>query len=248
MTTSNPIFRSIALDGTEVAHDGVMTLDGAVYRSGFLLLCVLVPALWVWLNYAALSSRSVLLAAIVCMLGAAAIIWVTVHRRHWAPITAPAYALLEGFAIGSVSARLESRYHGIAIQATVLTFAALFCLLAAYKFGLIRVTKGFKAGLLVATGSVAMFYGASFILAFFGLRRFTIFDAGVVGFIVNLVVVVIAALNLVVDFDFIKECASSGLPRYMEWYTALGLIVTLVWLYLEILRLMARARKAEEGR
>jgi uncharacterized YccA/Bax inhibitor family protein len=245
--TSNPIFRGIVLGQTEVAHDGAMTLDGAVYRSILLLLCVIVPALWVWDNYTALSSLRLLITAIICLLGAAAIIWITIHRRHWAPITAPVYALMEGFAIGIVSARLEARYPGVAIQATALTFAALFCLLAAYRFGLIRVSTGFKTGLMVATSSVALFYGLSFALALFGVRRFTLFDAGVVGIIVNLVVVIIAALNLVVDFDFMQECARSDLPKYMEWYTALGLIVTLVWLYLEILRLMARARKAEEG-
>jgi uncharacterized YccA/Bax inhibitor family protein len=178
---------------------------------------------------------------------AMALVWITVWKKRWSSVTAPVYALLEGVVIGGISARLEMRFHGIAIQAVALTFATCFCLLAAYRLGVIRVTEKFKAGLSAATGGVALFYLISFALIFFGVRRFTIFAGGLPGILISLIVVWIAALNLVIDFDFIEQYAREDLPDYMEWYAALGLMVTLIWLYMEILRLLSKARKAEDG-
>jgi uncharacterized YccA/Bax inhibitor family protein len=135
---------------------------------------------------------------------------------------------------------MEMRFPGIVIQAVALTAGTLLCLLLAYRSGLIRATENFKLGIVAATGAIAMIYLTSFILGFFGVRIPFIHENGLIGIGFSLVVVVIAALNLVLDFDFIEQGAAHGAPRYMEWYAAFGLMVTLVWLYLEILRLLAK--------
>ena len=148
--------------------------------------------------------------------------------------------------MGDISGRLDVRYHGIAIQAVALTFATCFCLLVAYRFGLFRVSESFNAGVVAATCGVALVYLVSLMLALAGVRTFSIFGGGVPGILASVVVVILAGMNLVIDFAFVGQCAQKGLPKYMEWYTALGLIVTLIWLYTEILRLISKARSTEE--
>jgi uncharacterized YccA/Bax inhibitor family protein len=134
----------------------------------------------------------------------------------------------------------ERRYPGIAIQAVGLTFGTLFVLLMAYHSGVIRVTEKFKLGVVAATGGIAVFYLAQFVLGFFGVHFAALNGSGLLGIGFSVVVVIVAALNLVLDFDFIESGVSAGAPKYMEWYGAFGLIVTLVWLYLEILRLLSK--------
>jgi uncharacterized YccA/Bax inhibitor family protein len=165
---------------------------------------------------------------------------VTIFKKEWSPITAPIYSLLEGLALGGISALFELRYPAIAMQAVGLTFATLFVLLMAYHTGLIRVTEKFKLGVVAATGGIAVFYLVQFVLGFFGVRFAAVNGSGVLGIGFSVVVVIVAALNLVLDFDFIENGVSTGAPKYMEWYGAFGLIVTLVWLYLEILRLLTK--------
>lgn len=168
---------------------------------------------------------------------------VTIFFKKASPIMAPIYALLEGLAIGGISAFYEVKFPGIVIQAVGLTFGTLFCLLAAYKSGLIRATENFKLGVVAATGSIALLYLVDMALMFFGKPIGFIHDGGTFGILFSVVVVVIAALNLVLDFDFIESGVEGGSPKYMEWYAAFGLLVTLVWLYLEILRLLSKSRK-----
>jgi uncharacterized YccA/Bax inhibitor family protein len=153
------------------------------------------------------------------------------------------YAALEGLAIGGISAIFERRYPGIAIQAVALTFAVMAVLLVAYRSRLIRVTEHFKAMVVGATLAIALLYEVSLILGFFHIRVPFLNDASPLGIIVSLAIIVVAALNLVMDFDFIETGVEHGAPRYMEWYGAFGLMVTLVWLYLEILRLLAKTRQ-----
>ena len=168
---------------------------------------------------------------------------VTIFKQRWSPITAPIYALLEGVVVGTLSSVFEAQYPGIVIQAVGLTFGTLFCLLAAYRSGLIKPTENFKLGVMAATGGICLLYFVSF-----GLRIFTgesipmIHDSGPIGIAFSVGVVIIAALNLVLDFDFIEQGVEYGAPKYMEWYAAFGLVVTLIWLYLEILRLLAKLR------
>jgi uncharacterized YccA/Bax inhibitor family protein len=145
--------------------------------------------------------------------------------------------------LGAISAIFEKQYPGIVIQAVGLTFGVLFCLLLAYKSGMIKVTQNFRLGVVAATGGIALLYFVNIIMSFFGARIPFIHEAGLLGIGFSLFVVVIASLNLVLDFDFIEKGAEAGAPKYMEWYGAFGLIVTLIWLYLEILRLLAKLQR-----
>ncbi len=167
---------------------------------------------------------------------------VTIFKKEWSPITAPIYALLEGLFLGALSAMLEMRFPGIAIESVALTFGTCFCMLLAYRSGLIRPTQRFVMGIVAATGGIAMVYFASMILGFFHVQIPGIFGSGPIGILFSLAVVIVAALNLILDFAVIEEGAQRGAPKYMEWYSAFGLMVTLVWLYLEIIRLLSKLR------
>jgi uncharacterized YccA/Bax inhibitor family protein len=167
----------------------------------------------------------------------------TIFKKTLAPYTAPAYAVLEGLLIGGISAYAESQLKGIVFQAVALTFGTLFTMLIAYRSGLIKVTEKFRLGVVAATGAIFIVYLASFVIGFFGVNVPFINSGGTFGILFSLFVVVIAALNLVLDFDFIEQGASRGAPKYMEWYGAFGLMVTLIWLYIEFLRLLTKARQ-----
>ena len=143
-------------------------------------------------------------------------------------------------ACGGISVVFEASYPGIVSQAIFLTFGTLGALLMAYRSGLIRATENFKLGVVAATGGIALVYLASMVLGFFGMSVPLIHSSGMFGILFSVFVVVIAALNLVLDFDFIEQGVERGAPKYMEWYGAFGLMVTLVWLYLEILRLLVK--------
>ena len=165
---------------------------------------------------------------------------ITVFKRHLAPYTTPIYALLEGLALGGISRFFETLYPGIVNQAVFLTFGTLAALLFAYRSGLIKPTENFKLGIVAATGGIFFVYIISFILGLFGVQVPLIHSNSNFGILFSFGVVVIAALNLVLDFDFIEEGAEIGAPKYMEWFGAFGLLVTLIWLYLEILHLLAK--------
>jgi uncharacterized YccA/Bax inhibitor family protein len=168
---------------------------------------------------------------------------ITVFKKQWAAMTAPLYALLEGLVLGGISSMLEGSYPGIVIQAVGLTFGTLFGLLFAYKSGMIKATENFKLGVVSATGGIAVVYLVTMLLGFFGIHMPYIHESGMIGIGFSLFVVIIAALNLVLDFDFIENVAAQGAPKYMEWYGAFGLMVTLIWLYIEILRLLSKLRE-----
>jgi uncharacterized YccA/Bax inhibitor family protein len=220
-----------------------MTIDGTVNKTGFLLLLALASAYFVWRIFFADRNPA---AVIPWMWGGAigGLIFaiVTSFKREWAPVTAPVYALLEGLFLGAISAVFEARYPGIVIQAVALTFGVAVALLIAYKSRLIQATQNFRLGVIAATGGIFLVYLISFILSFFGIRIGFIHEGGLFGILFSLFVVIVAALNLVLDFDFIEQGAERGAPKHMEWYAAFGLMVTLVWLYVEILRLLAKLR------
>lgn len=167
----------------------------------------------------------------------------TVFKPHWSPVTAPLYALSEGVMLGALSALAELQFPGIAFQATCMTFCTLFGLLVAYKSGLIRATENFKLGLFAATSGIFMIYMVTWIVGLFGGSMPFIHSSGAMGIGFSAVVVVIAALNLVMDFDFIERGAEIGAPKHMEWYGAFGLMVTLIWLYIEILHLLMKLNR-----
>jgi uncharacterized YccA/Bax inhibitor family protein len=244
MRTANP-----ALNGNtfgrpayaSAASSGRMTINGTVNKTGVLLVILLIPATWIWGQvYGAWQSPAAGPLMMGGLIGGLVFALVTIFKKEWSPVTAPLYAACEGLVLGGISALMEMKFPGIVIQAVALTAGTLLCLLLAYRSGLIRATENFKLGIVAATGAIAMIYLTSFILGFFGVRIPFIHENGLIGIGFSLVVVVIAALNLVLDFDFIEQGAEHGAPKYMEWYAAFGLMVTLVWLYLEILRLLAK--------
>ncbi|MGD0860019.1 MAG: Bax inhibitor-1/YccA family protein [Terracidiphilus sp.] len=249
--TSNPALGNNTFNGLSDSQYGGaidamsrMTLSGTVNKTGILLICAIATAGWTWHQF--LQTRDVadvvplmlagLIGGFICAM-------VTVFKKEWSPVTAPVYALLEGLALGGMSAAIDLRYPGIGIQAVSLTFGTLFVLLLVYSSGVIKVTNKFRIGIVAATGGIALFYVMEMLLSFFGFQFAAINGSGVIGIGFSLIVVAVAALNLVLDFDFIERGVQSGAPKYMEWYGAFGIMVTLVWLYLEILRLLAKLRR-----
>ncbi len=244
MATSNPVLSDKALQTirrTDVYGD-VMTVDGAVNKVGFLLLIVLLTAYFSWSSFAAGTAG---LWMAVGGIGGFIVAIVTVFKKEWSPITAPIYAGLEGLFLGALSAYMESMYGGIVFEAVSLTMLILFGLLFVYKTRIINVTDNFRLGVFAATFGIAGIYLLSFILGMFGVNFPYIHDSGLIGIGFSLFVVVIASLNLILDFDFIEKGADRALPKYMEWYGAFGLMVTLIWLYIEILRLLAKLRSSK---
>lgn len=241
MRTSNPALNKNSFNEDALSGER-MTLSGAVNKTGILLICVTATAIWSWNRFTTSPDDAWPLLAIGAI-GGFIVALVTIFKKTWAPVTAPLYAILEGLALGCISAAYEARFHGIAIQAVGLTFGTLFALLLAYRSGLIRATENFKLGVVAATGGIALLYLVELVLGFWGIRFASINGAGPIGIGFSVFVVIIAALNLVLDFDFIESGANSGAPKYMEWYAAFGLMVTLIWLYLEILRFLAKSRR-----
>ena len=172
-------------------------------------------------------------------------IFITIFKKQWAGITAPLYALFEGLLLGSLSLYFEMRFPGIVMNAVMLTFGTLITLLLAYRSGLIKATENFKLGVIAATGGIFFMYMISFVLGFFGMRMSFLHDSSLLSIGISFVVVIVAALNLVLDFDFIEQGAAYGAPGYMEWYGAFGLMVTLIWLYIEILHLLAKLQSRD---
>jgi uncharacterized YccA/Bax inhibitor family protein len=222
-----------------------MTLSGTVNKTGILLLCAIATAAWTWNQF--MQTHDLTVAGPALMLGALGgfiVAMVTVFKKEWSPVTSPIYALLEGLVLGGISAMFELRYPGIAMEAVALTFGTLFVMLFLYKSRVIKVTQKFRMGVFAATGGIAVFYLLTWLLSMFHISVFaSVFGAGPIGIAFSLFVVAIAALNLVLDFDFVEQGVAYGAPKYMEWYAAFGIIVTLVWLYLEILRLLSKMRR-----
>ncbi len=243
LRTSNPALNEKAFRGEVTLGGETMTLQGTVNKTGVLLLCVVATAAWTWGLAHSETPEAAYPWMIGGILGGFVTALATIFKRSWAPITAPLYALFEGLALGGISAAFERSYHGIAAQAVGLTFGVLFAMLVAYKTGVIRATEKFKLGVMAATGGIAVFYLVAMILNLFHVNVGVLYGHGpwAIGF--SLFVVAIAALNLVLDFDMIETGVRIGAPKYMEWYGAFGLMVTLIWLYLEILRLLANSRR-----
>jgi uncharacterized YccA/Bax inhibitor family protein len=243
MRTSNPALNEKAFKG-QVAIGEAMTLQSTVNKTGLLLLCVVATAAWTWGLAHSETPEAAIPWMIGGLIGGFVVALVTIFKKTWSPFTAPLYALLEGFVLGGISAVFEKTYHGIALQAVGLTLGVLFVMLLAYKTGLIRATQGFKIGVIAATGGIAVFYLVEMVLIFFFHFQFSAINGGGFwGIAFSLFVVVIAALNLVLDFDMIETGVNGGAPKYMEWYGAFGLMVTLIWLYHEMLRLLAKANR-----
>lgn len=244
MRTSNPMLNEKVFDSAgSVATTGSMTLSGTVNRTGFLLLALVLAAGYTWSRFLDRGMEAAAPLMIGGLVGGLVFCLLTVFVKTWAPVTALPYAVCEGLFLGGISGVFESRYPGIALQAVGLTFGTLFALLAAYSTGLIKPSENFKLGIVAATGAICLFYLASMALGFFGISMPLIHGSGPIGIAFSLFVVAIAALNLVLDFDFIENGVANGAPKYMEWFAAFGLVVTLVWLYIEILHLLAKLNR-----
>jgi uncharacterized YccA/Bax inhibitor family protein len=242
--TSNPALRPKTFESVQTGADAAlaMTVQGTVNKTGILLTVAAVCATYTWNAFHTNPGESVAW-LLVGLIGGFIVALVTIFKKEWAAFTAPLYAVLEGLMLGSLSAMFEASYPGIAIQAVGLTMGTLLAMLIAYSSGLVKATENFKMGVIAATGGIALVYLATMGLGLFGVHIPYIYDSGAVGIGFSLFVVVIAALNLVLDFDLIETGVAGGAPKYMEWYCAFALLVTLVWLYLEILRLLSKLRR-----
>lgn len=248
MRSGNPTLNADTFQPYEMSAtsaSSVMTVQGAATKTLILLGLCIGSACFTWSSV--LSNPQ---AAMPWILGGAiggmVLALITSFFPRGASITAPLYALAEGLFLGGLTAIINARYPGIAMQAVGLTFGTMFALLMAYQSGVIKATENFKLGVCAATGGIALLYLVSFVLSLFAIRMPYIHEAGLIGIGFSVFVVIIAALNLVLDFDFIEEAAARGAPKQMEWYAAFGLMVTLVWLYVEILRLLAKLNSREE--
>jgi uncharacterized YccA/Bax inhibitor family protein len=237
--TGNPTLKAETF--TSVARERgaeAMTIEGAVNKTGVSLLILLACAALQW--NVVFGPNALLPLMYVGLGGGFVVALVTIFKKEWSPLTTPLYAAFEGLMLGGVSLLFNLQYPGIVINAVGLTLGTLGVLLLAYKSGWIRPSENFKLGIVAATGAVALVYLVSMGMSFFGRTMPFIHDSGPIGIGFSVLVVGLAALNLVLDFDFIENGARVGAPKYMEWYAAFGLLVTLVWLYLEILRLLAK--------
>jgi uncharacterized YccA/Bax inhibitor family protein len=241
--TSNPALNENTFEGRVAVAGEAMTLQGTVNKTGVLLVCVVGTAAWTW----GIAHSQTPQAALPWMIGGliAGLVFalVTIFKKEWSPITAPIYALCEGLMLGGISALLERAHPGIAIQAMGLTFGVTAVMLVLYKSGILRATPKFTVGVVAATGGIFLVYMVDLVLSMFGRHVPLLNSSGPWGIGLSVVIVIIAALNLILDFDFVETGVHARAPNYMEWYGAFGIMVTLIWMYLEILRLLAKMRE-----
>ncbi len=244
MRSGNPALNDRVFRIQATGYENAMTLQGTVMKTSILLAVLLVGAAIAWnqaLANNAIAGTMAMGGAIVGLILAI----ITIFRPQASPYTSPLYAFAEGIFLGALSCVFEAMYPGIVLQAVSLTFGVLAALLIAYSSRLIRATENFKLGVVAATGGICLVYLVSIVMNLFGAGVPYIHGSGPIGIGFSVFVVAIAALNLVLDFDFIENGAKNGAPKYMEWYGAFGLLVTLVWLYLEILRLLAKLQSRD---
>lgn len=243
MKSSNPALMANPFSGFGiVSESNAMTVRGTINKTAILLLLVLLPAAWVWKQFfiAGQNPAAVQTWMMGGLITGFVLALVTAFKKNWAPMTAPLYAVAEGLFLGGLSGIFEKSYPGIVIQAVSLSIATLLVMLLAYQSGWIRPTERFKLGVVAATGAIALVYIVSMVLGFFHVNVPFITGSGLFSILFSIFVVGIAALNFILDFDFIAQGSRAGVPKYMEWYGAFALMVTLIWLYIEILRLLAK--------
>ena len=235
----NPFFNnmnSASSSSVSIAETGTMTTQGAINKTLILFGILLIPAIY---NYQAQNTVLMIGGAIIGLI----LVIVNVFKKEYSPYIAPAYAAMEGLFVGGISGIYAGFGGGIVLQAISLTLLVLFLMLFIHKTGIIPVTQQFRMGVVMATGAIALLYLLSFILSFFGINIPYIHEGGTFGILFSLAVIGIASLNLLLDFDNIVKGEQYALPKYMEWFTAMGLMITLIWLYIEILRLLAKLKK-----
>lgn len=246
MRTSNPALNDqVFAQGFAVESSTTMSLQGTVLKTALLLSLAIGTATFSWEAFQN-GNQYAMLMLIGGGIGGFVTSMIAIFKPTTSPWSAPLYAAFEGLLLGGMSAYFEAAFNGIVLQAALLTFGTLGALLLAYSTRLIRATENFKLGVVAATGGIALVYLASMLLGFFGIEIPYLHSTGWIGIGISGFIVVVAALNLVLDFDFIETGVNRGAPKYMEWYGAFGLMVTLVWLYIEFLRLLAKLNSRED--
>ena len=241
MRTANPALKERTFtDIRAAAGEPTMSLQGTATKSLLLVLLTVFSASFTWNAVASGNTGILMPATLVGGIGGFIVALITIFKPKLSPYTGPIYAALEGLLLGGISAIYNARFQGLPAQAVALTFGVFIALLIVYRTGLIRATENFRLGVVAATGGIMVMYLLSFVLRFFGIQMSFLHDSSPLSIGISLVIVVVAALNLVLDFDFIERGVEHRAPKYMEWYAAFGLLVTLVWLYLEMLRLLGK--------
>jgi uncharacterized YccA/Bax inhibitor family protein len=245
--SSNPALKENIFHKDYSISSEAMTINGTMNKTGLMLLIVMAAAIFTWNKFFAAiainpegGAAAVMPWVIVGGIGGLITALVTAFRPQSSGISAPIYAIFEGLLLGGLSAIFESMYSGIVMRAVALTLAVFLAMLFLYRSGIIKVTEKLKMGIFAATAGIAVVYLVSFIGGFFGMEFSFLHGNSNFSIGFSLLVVAIAAFNLVLDFSFIENAAEQGAPKYMEWYGAFGLMVTLIWLYLEILRLLSK--------
>ncbi|WP_373649303.1 MULTISPECIES: Bax inhibitor-1/YccA family protein [unclassified Schlesneria] len=242
MRSSNPVLSAASMDsfqGEFFSASQSMTIQGAATKALILLgLCFGTASMTFAMTHGG-NSAAAMPWMIGGFVGALVFSIATSFKPNWAPVTAPLYALAEGLLLGAISGGYERMFNGIVPQAALATLGTMAAMLFAYKTGLIKATRGFVMGVGAATGGIALMYLAAMVLSMFGIRMSFLYQPTMLGIGISAVIVIVAALNLIIDFAAIQQAAEQGAPKYYEWYSAFGLMVTIVWLYIEILRLLA---------
>jgi uncharacterized YccA/Bax inhibitor family protein len=246
--SGNPVLGEKKFEKTvDRSDNNVMTQSGTLNKFGLMMLLLMAAASFTW--KAAGEGKNVIPWMIGGAIGGFIIILILSFKPRLSAILAPIYALLEGVFVGAISAYYNNAFDAyapnIVMQAVGLTFGVVIAMFALYKFGVIKATQRFKSVVFAATAGIAIFYLLSIVLGMFGVTMPLIHESTTMGIIFSLVVVAIAALNLILDFDMIEQGSAMGAPKYMEWYGAVGLLVTIVWLYLEILRLLSKLSRRD---
>ncbi len=232
-TLSEKTFQNV---GQPVSADGAMTINGTVNKTGILFLILLLGASVSWYQPSQLFIWGGAIGGFILAM-------VTIFKKEWAPFTAPLYAGAEGLFLGAISIMYQSAYGGIVQNAILLTFGTFAAMLLAYRSGWIKVTKRLRMGIVAATGGIFLVYLASIVLSFFGINLSLIHGTGLMGIGFSFIIVGVAAFNLILDFDMIEKGAEANAPKYFEWYASFGLLITLIWLYIEILRLLSKFQR-----
>ncbi len=244
MRTSNPALREgIWRRADALAAGEPMSIAGTATKSLVLVLLTIFAAAFTWRAVLAGNTGIIMPALLVGGLGGFVVALVTIFKPRVAPVTAPLYAVLEGLILGAISALYQATYAGLPAMAVGLTTLTFLAMLVLYLTRIVRVTERFRIVITAAIGGIMLFYLASFILGFFGIRLPLIHDAGPLGIAFSVVVVGVAAFSLLLDFDMIEQGTRARAPKYMEWYGAFSVLVGLVWLYLEMLRLLSKLRR-----
>lgn len=240
--SNNPVFNEKVLEKVGSSRaEGTMTIKGTINKMSFLLLMVMAAAVYAW--GAPAREQNIMPLLWGGALGGFALAIIISFKKEWAQYLAPAYALAEGLFLGVISVLYAGLYEGIVLQAVCITFATFLAMLVLYRTRIIRATEKFKAIIYTATAGIALFYLLALVLSFFNINIPFLHEGSTIGIVFSLIVVAVAALNLIINFDLIETGAAQGAPKYFEWYASFGMLVTLIWLYLEILRLLAKLNR-----